>query len=148
MSSEAEVSPRAQLARIRESIAGVWKLVSAEDVVDGQWVPFTFGNPPSGYFIYDASGYASVQIMTVPPVTVKESESHNPSPAEAEQIFKGYIAYYGTWTVDARNLTVHVEGAWDPRQVGTSQARPYELGGDILIIGDQTTYRRTLQRVG
>lgn len=148
MSLEAELSPRAQLARIREAIAGVWKLVSAEDVVDGKWVPFTFGNPPSGYFIYDASGYASVQIMTTPPVTVTEPDSDPPSADEALAVFKGYIAYYGTWTVDARNLTVHVEGAWDPRQVGTAQARPYQLGGDILIIGDQTTYRRTLQRVG
>ncbi|HLM69730.1 MAG TPA: lipocalin-like domain-containing protein [Longimicrobium sp.] len=147
MSSEVGISPRTQLARLREAVTGVWKLVSAENFVDGAWVP-AFGTPPSGYFIYDASGYASVQIMTVPPVTVTEPDSDPPSPDEALAIFNGYIAYYGTWTVDAQNLTVYVQGAWDPRQVCTAQARPYQVGGDILIIGDQTTYRRTLQRVG
>ncbi len=148
MSSEVEIPRPMKLSSLQEAVAGVWKLISAEDVVNGQWVPYTFGDPPSGYFIYDASGYASIQIMTTPPVTVTEPPSESPSPAEAEQIFNGYIAYYGTWTVDAENITVQVEGAWDPRQVGTAQARPYQLDGDTLIIGDQVTYKRTLQRVG
>lgn len=46
----------------------------------------------------------------------------SPTPAEALEIFNGYIAYYGTYTVDDVNITVQVEGAWDPSQVGTNQA--------------------------
>jgi hypothetical protein len=83
--------------------------------------------------------------MTTPPVTLATPDS--PTPQEALQIFNGYIAYYGTYTVDASNISVRVEGAWDPSQVGTDQVRPYELRGDKLIIGDQKTYRRTLKRV-
>jgi hypothetical protein len=83
--------------------------------------------------------------MTTPPVKIATPDS--PTPAEALEIFNGYIAYYGTYTVDDVNITVQVEGAWDPSQVGTLQARPYELTGDTLIIGDQTTYIRTLTRV-
>lgn len=132
---------------VREQLVGTWKLISAEDVDPntGKWVPYTFGNPPSGYFIYDATGHASIQIMTTPPVTLTSPD--NPTPAEVLTIFNAYIAYYGTYTVDDVNISVQVEGAWDPSQVGTNQARPYELSGDTLIIGDQKTYKRTLERV-
>ena len=129
-------------------LVGTWKLVSAEDVdpKTGKWVPYTFGNPPSGYFIYDAAGHASIQIMTTPPTVIARPDS--PTPDEALQIFNGYIAYYGTYTTDAGNIHHQVEGAWDPSQVGSVQTRPYELDGDTLIIGDQVTYKRTLTRVG
>jgi hypothetical protein len=135
------------LKSLQKQLVGTWKLMSAEDKdpTTGKWVPYTFGNPPSGYFIYDATGHASIQIMTTPPVKIATPDS--PTPAEALEIFNGYIAYYGTYTVDDLNIAVQVEGAWDPSQVGTNQARPYQLTGDTLIIGDQTTYIRTLARV-
>ena len=131
----------------QSKLVGTWKLISAEDVNPntGQWVPYTFGNPPSGYFIYDATGHASVQIMTTPPQQIATPDS--PTPDEALAIFNAYIAYYGTYTVDSGNITVRVEGGLDPSQVGTDQVRPYELNGDTLIIGNQTTYKRTLQRM-
>ena len=129
-------------------LVGTWKLMSAEDRASASdpWVPGTFGTPPSGYFIYDASGYCSVQIMTVPPVQLAVPDT--PTPAEALEIFNGYIAYYGTYTVADGLIHQQVQGAWDPSQVGTDQVRPYELvDSDTLIIGDQVTYRRTLKRV-
>lgn len=130
-----------------ESLVGTWRLISAEDKnpETGKWVPYTFGNPPSGYFIYDSTGHASIQIMTTPPQQIATPDS--PTSAEALAIFNGYIAYYGTYTVDDANIHHQVEGAWDPSQVGTDQVRPYELSGDCLIIGDQITYKRTLERV-
>jgi hypothetical protein len=137
---------------LEKKILGTWKLVSAEDrkCSCDPWVPYTFGNPPSGYFIYDATGHASIQIMTTPPqkiATPKSPTAKSPTPAEALAIFNNYIAYYGTYTIDSQNITVQVEGAWDPRQVGTPQQRPYQLSGDTLIIGDQITYKRTLKRM-
>jgi hypothetical protein len=82
--------------------------------------------------------------MTTPP---QQIASDPPTPTQALAIYNNYIAYYGTYTVDLINITVQVEGAWDPTQVGTAQARPYQLEGDTLIIGDQVTYKRTLERV-
>jgi hypothetical protein len=135
------------LKQLQKQIVGTWRLISAEDrsSPNDPWVPYTFGNPPSGYFIYDPTGHASIQIMTTPPQKIATPDS--PTPAEALAIFNNYIAYYGTYTIDATNITVQVEGAWDPSQVGTAQARPYQLSGDTLIIGDQVTYKRTLKRV-
>ena len=128
-------------------IVGTWRLISAEDFDSqtGEWIPYTFGNPPCGYFFYDATGYVSVQIMTTPPQQIATPDS--PTPDEALAIFNNYIAYFGTYTVDAANIYQQVEGALDPSQVGTVQTRPYELSGDQLIIGDQVTYKRVLERV-
>lgn len=145
--SSKTTSKKPSLKSLQKQLAGTWRLISAEDKdpKTGKWIPYTFGNPPSGYFIYDATGHASIQIMTTPPQQIATPDS--PTPTEALAIFNGYIAYYGTYTVDEANITVQVEGAWDPSQVGTSQARPYELTGNRLIIGDQVTYKRTLERV-
>jgi hypothetical protein len=133
---------------LQSQVAGTWRLMTAEDKQeDGSWKPGTFGTPPSGYFIYNPNGYASVQIMTTPPVTLSDPDN-GPTPAEALQIFNNYIAYYGTWTVDESTLTVQVEGAWDPSQVGTAQARPYSVDGDTLTIGNRDVgYVRTLKRM-
>lgn len=132
---------------LRAKVVGTWRLISAEDFDSqtGKWVPYTFGNPPSGYFFYDVTGHASIQIMTTPPQQIATPDS--PTPDEALAIFNNYIAYYGTYTVDEKNIYHQVEGAWDPSQVGTVQTRPYELSGDQLIIGDQVTYKRVLERV-
>lgn len=146
MNSEAK--PDAPVSEnLQANLVGTWRLISAEDFDSqtGQWVPYTFGNPPCGYFFYDATGHASIQIMTTPPQQIATPDS--PTPDEALAIFNGYIAYFGTYTVDEANIYHQVEGAWDPSQVGTVQTRPYELSGDQLIIGDQVTYKRVLERV-
>ncbi len=147
MSSTAPSSTTSGDSELRAQLTGTWRLMSAEDQQeDGSWKPYTFGNPPSGYFIYDGSGYASVQIMTTPPVQITTPDS--PTPDEALQIFNGFISYYGPWTIDATTITVMAEGDLDPSQVGVAQARPYTLDGDTLTIGSEAAgYIRTLQRV-
>src|SRR5688572_13352679 len=137
-----------RLSDVGAGLVGTWQLVSAEDfdAKTERWVPYSFGKPPCGYFMYDGCGHASIQIMTTPPVVLASPDS--PTAAEALEIFNGYTAYFGTYDVDKANIYHHVEGAWDPTQVGSVQTRPYELDGDTLIIGDQVTYKRTLTRVG
>jgi hypothetical protein len=146
MNSEAN-SEKPSSDSLQANLVGTWRLISAEDFDSqtGKWVPYTFGNPPCGYFFYDSTGHASIQIMTTPPQQIATPDS--PTPDEALAIFNGYIAYFGTYTVDETNIYQQVEGAWDPSQVGTVQTRPYELSGDELIIGDQVTYKRVLERV-
>lgn len=154
MSSTAE-SPSAppstaspDVGEIRAQLTGTWRLMSAEDQQpDGSWKPYTFGNPPSGYFVYDGSGYASVQIMPTPPVSVTAPDPQS-GPTATQDFVSEFISYYGPWTVDAQNITVMAEGNLEPSQVGQPQARPYSLNGDTLTIGSVSAgYVRTLQRV-
>ena len=60
---------KSSLKSLQKQLVGTWKLISAEDFdpKTKKWKPYSFGNPPSGYFIYDATGHASIQIMTTPP---------------------------------------------------------------------------------
>lgn len=133
------------VAGILPQLVGAWKLVSAENYVDGSWVP-AFGTPPSGYFIYTASGYASVQIMTTPPVAVTAPDPQNPG--QTQQYVSEFLSYYGPWSATSTTITVMAEGNLDPTGVGQPQPRPYQLkDADTLIIGDQTTYIRTLKRM-
>ncbi len=55
----------------------------------------------AGYFIHDATGHAPIQIMTTPPVKIASPDS--PTPDDPPGYFNGYIAYYGTYTVDYTN---------------------------------------------
>lgn len=133
---------------LQRQIVGTWRLIEAKDR-DSENDPWThtFGEPLSGYFMYDANGYNSVQIMTNPPQPKYTTDY--PTADEALNIFKNYINYYGTYTLDedGRTVTCQVEGALDPNQVGTAQARPCEIKGNKLIIGDQITYIRVLERI-
>lgn len=134
---------------IQRKIVGTWKLIKAEsrNTEQDPWTP-DFGQPLSGYFFYDVNGYNSVQIMSNPPQPTYDP-NQGPSAGEALAIFNNYINYYGTYTLseDGKTVTCHVEGAMDPNQVGTDQARPCEIKGNTLLIGDQKTYIRVLERV-
>ena len=133
----------------QRKIVGTWRLIEAKDR-DSEKEPWqhTFGHPISGYFIYDVNGYASIQIMTNPPQPTFDPDK-GPTPEEALNIFNNYIAYYGTYTLDEtqRLLTCQVEGGLNPNDVGTEQPRPFEIVDDKLIIGNQTTWIRVLERV-
>lgn len=143
---DAATTSAGPVSALDPALFGTWQLMSAKDLIDGQWVPDTFGNPPSGYFVYDATGHASVQIMYTPPVTLSDPDD-GPTPAEALDIFNHYIAYYGPWSAQGGTVTVVPAGALDPTQVGQPQARPYTVVGDTLTIGnEQSGYIRTLKR--
>jgi hypothetical protein len=136
---------------LRKRLIGTWRLVSFEDRDDpnGEWT-YRYGKNPKGYFIYDETGHVTIQIMrTPPPPKFASGDDAKPTPEEAMAIYSGYSAYFGTYTVDeARHIVIHhVEGSLRPSYIGTDQERPFELSGDRLIIGDQKTWRRILERV-
>ena len=136
---------------LRGQLVGTWRLISYEDRDDpnGKWT-YRFGKNPKGYFIYDKTGHVAIQIMrTPPPPKFASGDDAKPTPEEALAVYSSYTAYFGTYTVDeAKHVVIHhVEGGMRPSYVGTDQERPFELSGDRLIIGDQKTWRRVLERV-
>lgn len=58
---------------------------------------------------------------------------------------KGYLAYFGAYTVDevSSAFTVLVEGALNAKLVGSKQVRLFRFDNGKLVIGDLVTYRRT-----
>ena len=137
-------------------IVGSWQMVEAWNVnAPGQPKTYPWGNPPLGFWVYDAGGNVSVQISINPPLPIVDVT--DPSWWTLGSIvqeamlasFNNYMAYWGTFTVDyVKNIVTHnVVTDVLRAYTGTSQPRPFELSGDQLIIGDQQTYLRRFKRV-
>ena len=113
-----------------------------------------FGEHPRGYFVYDATGHVHIQIMKVPPLAPFPEENlpkgEPPTAEHAVAAYQAYVAYFGTYTVDAGKsiVTHHVEGSLSPEFTDTDQPRPFKLEGDRLEISDGKAWRRVLKRVG
>ncbi len=135
------------------ALIGTWRVVEFADLdKDGKW-HYWYGEHPRGYFVYDATGHVHIQIMKVPPLARFPEANWDagtlPSPEHALAAYNAYLAYFGTYTVDAKKqvVTHHVEGSMAPDYTDTDQPRSFKLEGDRLEIGDGKTERRVLVRV-
>jgi hypothetical protein len=115
-----------------KKFVGMWKLVSIVGA-RGQVTS------PTGFIVYDASGFMTAQIM--PALPRPNYAGPEPTPDEAKAALTGYTAYFGTWTVDERagTITHHRTGDIDPPGVGTDIVRKYEFGpGDRVTLTIQS----------
>ena len=144
----------------RPALVGTWRLVSFEDVENGKTIR-QFGNKPLGMFIYTADGHVAIQIANPEnPRCVAPGKRSGPggkvdltvptcSPQQAQALLEGYVAYWGTYTVDAAAGVVihHVVSDISNGYAGTDQRRPFRLEGDRLVLGDGKTWTRVLERM-
>jgi hypothetical protein len=95
----------------------------------------------------------TIRIMKVPPLAAfpeaRLGDGKPPTAEHALAAYSAYVAYFGTYTLDAEKsvVTHHVEGSLAPDFTGTDQPRPFKVEGDRLEIGDGKTWRRVLERV-
>jgi hypothetical protein len=125
-------SPAVPVAR---QFIGTWRLISRVRIHDGKPIKDAEWDRPSiGYIMYDDSGHMAVQIMATDRTgnmdcsKAPDAGPNNPSSCD------GYVAYFGTYTIDETNRTVthHVEGTVFARDVGKHQIRHYEFSGNDL----------------
>ena len=140
---------------VTRELVGTWRLVEFWDR-DSAAAPkrYTYGEQPTGYFVYDPSGHVSIQIQRGPlPPVIKPERGEDwfrkASPEELRTAVESFRAYFGTYSVDTQQSVVvhHVEGDSRGLYTGTQQRRRFRLGGDSLILGNDTTARRVLLRV-
>ena len=127
---------------------GMWRLVSIVDM-KGEKIR---GEHPTGFIVYDASGNMSVQIM--PGTPRPKYAGAQPTPDEAKAALNGYVAYFGTYTVDKKSRTVthNLKGSINPGDVGVDRVRAYEMGpGDRVTLTTmpltETSWRLIWERV-
>lgn len=136
---------------VKERLGGTWRLVSIEnrESPDAPWQK-RFGDQPRGYIMYDATGHMAVQIEKTPvPSKFGADDDWKPTPDEALGVYLGYLAYFGTYTVDETSsvVTHHVEGSLRPSYAGTDQLRPATFEGDRLILSDGKKFRVVWERM-
>jgi len=99
---------------------GTWRLVSEVS---------------TGLMYYDNLGNMAAQVM--PNRSRGKYAGPQPTPEEAKEAITGYLAYFGTYTVDenARTITHHRKGNINPGQTTEPAVRAYEFAtGDRLIL--------------
>lgn len=136
---------------LRDQLRGTWRLVSYESVLKGatEWTK-RFGDNPRGYLLYDGTGHMMVEFERMPPPAKFASDDDwTPTADEARAAYLGYVAYFGTYTVDeaAHAVTHHVEGSLNPSYFGTDQLRPATILGNRLTLSDGKTFRVVWERV-
>jgi hypothetical protein len=119
-------------------LVGHWSLVSLE-VASGEAVEYPLGRDVSGLIMYDEAGHMAVQIMQANRPRFASGDQATGTPAELAAAVRGYIAYFGTYSVDegARIVTHHLTGSLFPNWVGTEQRRQVALVGDQLTLSSQ-----------
>ena len=99
---------------------GTWRLVS---------------DTTTGMMIYDSLGNMAAQVM--PNRVRRKYAAAEPTPDEAKDAITGYLAYFGTYSVDeqARVITHHRKGNINPGQVGDDVVRAYVFeSNDRLVL--------------
>jgi hypothetical protein len=132
-------------------IVGTWRLVEYwnRDAAD-QPKTYPYGEQPLGFIIYDRAGNVLVQIAKNPqrPRVAKEDFARM-TVEELRAMLQEYVAYFGTYTVDAAHGVVihHVAADLRREYTATDQRRTFQLSGDELIIGDSRTWLRRFVRI-
>lgn len=111
---------------------GSWVLLSmeSEDLETGQKQNL-LGAHPSGYLSYGPDCRMSA-------ILVKESRE---GPAalvatdpESIELYRGLIAYAGSYSIDGYKITHHIEASWNQAWTGTIQVSLFNIDGKSLYI--------------
>jgi len=111
---------------------GAWTLLSmeTEDLETGQKHNL-LGVHPSGYLSYGPDCRMSA-------ILVKESRE---GPAalvatdpESIELYRGLIAYAGSYAIDGYKITHHIEASWNQAWTGTTQVSQFSIDGKSLYV--------------
>ena len=121
----------------RARLIGTWKLVSVvnEDVATGKKTDY-FGQNPAGYINYGPDG----RMIVINPRSARQKPAGaRPTPEEAAELFRGVLAYAGTYTIDGNEVTHHVDISWNEAWTGTHQTRIARFDGDRVHLSTKPT---------
>jgi hypothetical protein len=121
---------------IASELVGAWRLVSYTAVTSGGEMFYPMGPDARGRIVYDAGGNMAVQLGDPGRASFAGGDPGAATDAEVRAAFDGYLAYFGSYTVDAGRGAVvhHLEMSLDPDWIGGDQVRYFDLQGDRLIL--------------
>lgn len=117
-------------------LIGSWKLVSFQNQDSKGRITYPFGADAQGRLTYEADGRMAVQLMNPARPRFSSEDPLVTSEAEVRAAFGGYVAYYGSYSVnpDEQSIVHHIEAALLPNWAGTDQRRQLELDGKVLTL--------------
>jgi hypothetical protein len=127
---------------VAQKLLGAWRYVGTR-IDGGNW---NRGANPKGMIYYGPHGEMAVQIA--PDVTRRRAGAVM-TPEEAKIALTDYIAYFGTYTIDAQTETVthHRHDSIQPGD-GGDLVRRFEFAGERLILrAPNSTLEVTWERI-
>ncbi len=118
-------------------LVGTWALIATEwRRADGRHAN-PFGDGAVGILTYDDAGHMAAQVMRDDRPAVPEGHGRDIDAAMGGA-FAGYIAYFGTYEIDADASVVHhrVIASAFPAWVGGEHSRRFVIDGDRLTLTD------------
>ncbi len=114
---------------------GAWRLLSCEARDSSGQVQYPFGERATGQLFYDAVGNMSAQLMRSDRVRFAARDPALGTDVEVRNAFDGYIAYFGTYSVDVSRsaVTHHVTGASFPNWIGVDLVRHYTFENEAHL---------------
>jgi hypothetical protein len=121
-----------------KQIIGTWRLVSFEGGPPG-----LYDDHPKGIIMYEPSGWMAAQLARHRDQPSAQNGSYTQAlrvgrtVEEKAAAFDSYVAYYGTYEVDAKKGTVthHMEDGLIPNLRGANNVRYFEFqGNDRLVL--------------
>jgi hypothetical protein len=121
---------------MKDQFVGAWSLVSYEVRSPSGEVSYPYGKDFTGRISYDAEGHMTAQMMRRDLPKFSSDVQANATPDEMATAWRGYIGYFGTYTIDEKAGAVihHIDGSWFPNQAGTSLTRYFKFQGNHLIL--------------
>src|SRR5215831_15189466 len=114
------------------TLAGVWILVAADVLHPDGTRGRDYGEHPKGLMIVDPSGHYSAQIYDGDRPKFAAGEKGKGTPDEMRAAVMGASVHFGTLSVEGDKLVYRIEASSYPNWEGTTQARVFELHGDVL----------------
>jgi hypothetical protein len=118
-------------------LIGTWKLVSVvnEDVATGKKSDY-FGPNPDGYINYGPDGR---MIVINTRGDRNRPKGASPTAEEAAELFRGVLAYAGTYTIEGNVVTHHIDISWNEAWTGTHQERIARFDGNRVQLSTKPT---------
>jgi hypothetical protein len=121
---------------LAKKFVGAWRLVSIDGNPPGRTNVY---DRPSGMILYDPSGHMCVNIVFKADRKAFAPFTKGLLAATTEEkvaAFDSYVAYFGTFAVDAKAGTVthHLEDNLVPGRPGTDNVRWFEFQGDDRLL--------------
>ena len=116
---------------------GAWRLLACETRDSTGHVQSPFGERPEGQLLYDGAGNMSAHLMRPNRARFAGKDPALGTDAEVRDAFDGYVAYFGTYSVDSSKgaVTHRVTGASFPNWIGANLVRYYAFddGGRLRL---------------
>ncbi len=126
-----DLQGRAAPGTLREQLIGTWRLISSEQIREGEAPVFSLGPSPAGMITYTADGRMQAQLTATVRPTVRAADATVP---QQRELLRTYTAYFGTFDVDERAATVthRREGTHPPGE--GDFVRTITLSGNRLVL--------------